>query len=67
MSRPRSRTRGNPPRPAEVDLRRQAAGGWQDSVRLQHPEGVHPPLGSSSRMSRPRSRTRRESPQTSRG
>ena len=34
---------GNPPRPAEVDLRRQAAGGWQDSVRLQHPEGVHPP------------------------
>merc|ERR1712107_578766 len=32
---------GNPPGPAEVDLRWQAAGGWQDSVRLQHPEGVH--------------------------
>ena len=36
---------GNPPRPAEADLRWQAAGGWQDPVRLQHPEGVHPPPG----------------------
>merc|ERR1711992_72163 len=34
---------GNPPRPAEADLRRQAAGGWKDSFRLQHPEGEHPP------------------------
>merc|ERR1711963_542352 len=32
---------GNSPGPAEVDLRWQAAGGWQDFVRLQHPEGVH--------------------------
>merc|ERR1711988_1372253 len=30
------------PRSAEVDLRWQAAGGWQDSLRLQHPEGVYP-------------------------
>merc|ERR1712204_153614 len=26
-----------------ADLRRQAAGGRQDPLRLQHPEGVHPP------------------------
>merc|ERR1712226_54460 len=32
---------GIPPGPAEADLRWQAAGGWQDSVRLQHPEGEH--------------------------
>merc|ERR1712107_860205 len=32
-----------PPRPAEVDLRWQAARGRQDPLRLQHPEGVHPP------------------------
>merc|ERR1711936_1093518 len=32
---------GNPPRPAEVDLRWKAARGWKDSLRLQHPEGVH--------------------------
>ena len=36
---------GDPARPAEVDLRRQAAGGRQDPVRLQHPEGVNPPPG----------------------
>merc|ERR1712241_869707 len=34
---------GYPPRSAEVDLRWQAAGGWQDSLLLQHPEGVNPP------------------------
>ena len=34
---------GNSSRPAEADLRRQAAGGRQDLVRLQHPEGVYPP------------------------
>merc|ERR1712004_777230 len=33
---------GHPPRPAEVDLRWQAAGGRKDPLRLQHPEGVHP-------------------------
>merc|ERR1719402_105102 len=32
---------GHPPGPAEADLRWQAARGWQDSVRLQHPEGEH--------------------------
>merc|ERR1712010_317109 len=32
---------GHPPRPAEADLRRQAARGRQDPLRLQHPEGVH--------------------------
>merc|ERR1711936_1064885 len=31
------------PRPAEVDLRWKAARGWKDSLRLQHPEGVHSP------------------------
>ena len=36
---------GDPPRPAEVDLRWKAARGWKDTVRLQHPEGVYPPLG----------------------
>merc|ERR1712107_127362 len=34
---------GHPPGPAEVDLRWQAAGGRKDPLRLQHPEGVHPP------------------------
>merc|ERR1712110_824543 len=34
---------GNPPRSAEVDLRWQAAGGRKNSLRLQHPEGEHPP------------------------
>merc|ERR1712183_1132387 len=34
---------GNPPRSAEVDLRWQAAGGWKNSLRLQHPEGEHSP------------------------
>merc|ERR1712047_104744 len=42
-SRPRSRTRRYPPGPAEVDLRWQAARGRKDPLRLQHPEGVHPP------------------------
>jgi hypothetical protein len=32
-------------RSAAFDLRRQAAGGWPHSVRLQHPEGIHPSLG----------------------
>ena len=32
---------GNPPGPAAFDLRWQAAGGRQDPLRLQHPEGVH--------------------------
>ena len=36
---------GIPPRPAEADLCRQAAGGRQDPFRLQHPERVHPPPG----------------------
>merc|ERR1712018_744101 len=39
---------GHPPGPAEVDLRWQAAGGRKDPVRLQHPEGVHPPSRSPS-------------------
>merc|ERR1712193_202712 len=34
---------GHPPGPAEVDLRWQAARRRKDSVRLQYPEGVHPP------------------------
>merc|ERR1739848_598265 len=34
---------GNPPRSAEVDLRWQAARGRKNSLRLQHPEGEHPP------------------------
>merc|ERR1712096_388392 len=38
------RQRRYPTRPATFDLRRQAAGRWQDLVRLQHPEGVHPHL-----------------------
>merc|ERR1712211_7021 len=42
-SRPRSRTRRASPRPAEVDLRWQAARGRKDPLRLQHPEGVHSP------------------------
>uniref|UniRef100_A0A8C6AEU5 Ubiquitin-like domain-containing protein n=1 Tax=Marmota marmota marmota TaxID=9994 RepID=A0A8C6AEU5_MARMA len=36
---------GHPPRPAEVDLCRQAAGRRAHPVRLQHPEGVHPAPG----------------------
>ena len=36
---------GHPPGPAEADFRRQAVGGRQDPVRLQHPEGVHPSPG----------------------
>merc|ERR1712004_830880 len=34
---------GHPPGPAEVDLCWKAARGRQDPLRLQHPEGVHPP------------------------
>merc|ERR1711936_64589 len=34
---------GNPPRSAEIDLRWQAARGRKNSLRLQHPEGEHPP------------------------
>ena len=30
---------------AASDLRRKAAGRWTDPVRLQHSEGVDPPLG----------------------
>merc|ERR550517_1714788 len=45
MSRPRSRTRREFPRSAEVDLRRQAAGGWPHSVRLQHSERIDLALG----------------------
>ena len=37
---------GHPPRPAEADLCWQAAGGWKNSLWLQHPEGVYPPPGS---------------------
>merc|ERR1712172_198628 len=37
---------GDSSRPAASDLRRQAVGGRPHAVRLQHPEGVHPPLGS---------------------
>merc|ERR1711913_258258 len=37
---------GNPPRSAEVDLRRKTAGGRKNSLRLQHPEGEHSPSGS---------------------
>ena len=40
-----SRQRGYPAWPAASDLRRQAAGGRPHPVRLQHPEGVHPPPG----------------------
>merc|ERR1712061_315956 len=35
----------NPARPAEADLCQQTAGGWSHSLRLQHPEGEHPPPG----------------------
>merc|ERR1712194_876061 len=38
---------GYPSGSAAVDLRREAVGGWSYSVRLQHPEGVHSPSGSS--------------------
>merc|ERR1711925_32257 len=34
---------GHSPRPTEIDLRWQAVGRWQDPLRLQHSEGVHPP------------------------
>merc|ERR1712228_49758 len=34
---------GNPPGSAASDLRREAAGGRPNTVRLQYPEGVHPP------------------------
>ncbi|KAJ3525520.1 hypothetical protein NMY22_g10543 [Coprinellus aureogranulatus] len=36
------------PRPATTDLRRQTTGGRANVVRLQHSEGVYPPLGSPS-------------------
>merc|ERR1712038_392507 len=36
----------NSPRSAEVDLRRKAAGGRKNSLRLQHPEGEHSSPGS---------------------
>ena len=36
---------GHPTRPAAPDLRRQAARGRPHTFRLQHPEGVDPPLG----------------------
>merc|ERR1711997_1160805 len=39
---------GHSPRSAEAHLRWQAAGGWQDPLRLQHPEGVHSSPGASS-------------------
>merc|ERR1712108_103991 len=35
--------KGHPPGPAEVDLCWQAARRRKDALRLQHPEGVHPP------------------------
>merc|ERR1711924_326079 len=38
----------NSPGPAALDLRRQAARGRPDALRLQHPEGVDPSLGASS-------------------
>lgn len=37
-----------PPRPAASYFRRQAAGRWSHSGRLQHPEGVYPALGAAS-------------------
>merc|ERR1712123_48632 len=69
---------GNPPRSAEVDLRRETAGRWSHSVSGEvcrsssRPSLARPSLWRLSpqtplRMSRPRSRTRRESPQISRG
>ncbi|KAH8632123.1 hypothetical protein IG631_13806 [Alternaria alternata] len=36
---------GHSPGPTAPDLRRKATRGWPHSVRLQHPEGVNPPLG----------------------
>ena len=48
---------GNSPRPAEADLCWQAAGGRQDSLRLQHPEGVHPSPGKKGVTHPARSRT----------
>merc|ERR1712203_1138873 len=39
---------GHPPGPAEVDLCWQAARRRKDPLRLQHPEGVHPPSRSPS-------------------
>merc|ERR1712198_216155 len=36
---------GNSPRSAEIDLRRKAARGRKNSLRLQHPEGVSSSLG----------------------
>ncbi|KIH51431.1 ubiquitin family protein [Ancylostoma duodenale] len=38
----------NPSRSAEIDLCRKAARGWSHAIRLQYPEGVHSPSGSSS-------------------
>merc|ERR1711874_485912 len=38
---------GHPPGPAEADLCWQAVRGRQDSLGLQHPEGVYPALGPS--------------------
>merc|ERR1719268_381539 len=32
----------NPPRPAKAHLRGKAAGRWENSLRLQHPEGIPP-------------------------
>merc|ERR1712126_118718 len=43
MSRLRSKTRKESPRPAEIDLCWKAIGGWKNSFRLQHPEGKHSP------------------------
>ena len=34
-----------PHQPEETDIRWQAAGEWQDYLRLQHPEGFLPPPG----------------------
>ncbi|OTB13212.1 hypothetical protein K445DRAFT_337106, partial [Daldinia sp. EC12] len=36
---------GYPPRPTAPDLRRKAARGRPNPLRLQHPEGVYPPPG----------------------
>ena len=48
MWRPRFRIKKAFPRPAVSYLCWQAAGGWPHSVWLQHPEGVHSPLGAAS-------------------
>ena len=48
MWRPRFRIKKAFPRPAASYLCWQAAGGWLHSVWLQHPEGVHSPLGAAS-------------------